>query len=236
MMRGGFSFMDEVERFKGQCRDLPRAFTWGCVDVLPFHGRHLELCLRLNAGATIDAIRNDWWKVAEWQQELAKFQGPWTGGGDGELYETLSSLQTGGRSYARLAGWLNERIVELLQEHVAYTHHFERDWSRAARAFKTQLDAFLWHVEWCEKHDHNPYQYGRTSRLLAAMGLPQEDITCWCDALTCELERIAKLERQAVIGPDEAERKRKRLARDGPITRDPVISRVRAWRKVVKTG
>jgi hypothetical protein len=76
----------------------------------------VELHIELSRGKPTRDGLVYWWPVIEqWQAKLIEWQGPWRHGGIGYVEALMLTYKKDGRSYAKIADWLNAMLLEDLQ-------------------------------------------------------------------------------------------------------------------------
>jgi hypothetical protein len=173
-------------------------------------GGRVEMSLKIE-GASLEQIKRHWREIDAWRQLLLIWQGPSLLGGANGLFNSLDlEHRTQGGSYAELAKRLNNMVAKDL---TAYLED--------RRAFLQALDADMFHthvdvIQWQQQTGHYGFGLVRAQSLLHDMGLKEADIRQWCANGLRNLRQG-----QPPFPLDE-----------GPITRDYVIMRLRAWRRL----
>ncbi len=212
--------------FQGQNSDLPVFFESALWIRFQRESGHIHMSLQFppHRRISLDDIREAWPAIAEWQKRLEAHQGPWQNGGEGRLFGLLHTLHEDGVSYAQLAEYVNRCVVRDLREYLV----FRRSGQEAFGLLDEELRALDQYVYLGADAPCTPLtgnQFGREHAMstLVAMGLSEAEASEWCDAI---LENLAAGEAAYEEG-------------GGPVARDHIISRLRAWRArpgVVKIG
>lgn len=104
-----------VLRFMGANHDLEQCGERGVrMRFCETEGR-IEMSIVIMEDTPMKAVRDFLPTVREWRDRLKLYQGLWTKGGEGYLYEMLRFRHQGGWSYRKLAEWINRRIVGFLE-------------------------------------------------------------------------------------------------------------------------
>jgi hypothetical protein len=213
----------DISEFLEDNGDLPHeGFSWGRV-VFVSDGNRIALHLHLSEKATIDAIRRGWGVISEWRRRLTAWQGASPSDSWESLWQWgLDHFAQRGTAYRQLANGINETVVELLRKHLEET----QDCERARWRCKSEVDLLRWRLE----HQCLGVHIRMAADVLRCMGISEVDVMEWGREAVPELVRIDNLERQNVISAEKAKRQRAAIARNGPIKRKHIISRVEAWR------
>ncbi|MBI1294298.1 hypothetical protein GC175_04990 [bacterium] len=76
----------------------------------------IEIVVRIDEHTTRNDLGNAHPLASEWRKRLLQFQGPWIGGGIGELYFKLWLMhKRWKRSYQEIADFLNSTLVKHIQ-------------------------------------------------------------------------------------------------------------------------
>lgn len=114
-------------RFEGLCHDLPEALPGVSIRVVDGYMKQgwLEIVVALDESTTRKNLLEAYPIINEWRNRLVEYQGPWTGGGDNELYERLSTMHPG-RSYNTIARNLNDLLARQVERLVKALRALEK--------------------------------------------------------------------------------------------------------------
>ncbi len=173
--------------------------------------KRISLCIEIDDDSTIEGVVQAWHEVLRWRELLQRYNGPWLGGGKSALFYHLDLRHRhGGRSYPKLARWLNDKIATHMQGYARYLAlpAFPRDstWLERLRLLD-QLE---------KEHGADHLAARRADDILAALR----------PSLSGD-ERVEILEG----GLAEIKAGRPPFLPDFPIAAADVRERVREWRK-----
>ncbi len=228
---------DQLQRFLDANTDLPVELDGLIIHFYSAGYRHYHVCLELAEDTTVDDIRGAWYVISEWKRRLYTWQGPCKESDPGSLYRQLYDNHKKGLSYQRLADQLNDDVVRWLRGYFLYKQEFEKNKDRfGLHALPTypltlgtpefeRIMAFNEYIS--EKMSAQKIEgieptgwavgLGGAIELLQFMGLSEIDAQEWCQEILANLE----------AGKPPC------LLGGGPITKDHVISRIRAWRQKI---
>lgn len=159
---------------------------------------------------TSRASLNRWWcAIDTWRECLRTWQrSNWADGDDGWLFGSLDRDHQERQPYARIAQQLNDLIAWMLTEVLSEEHAIQAVVD--AGEIQTNRDRFQWRVE----KGKLQLGLGHARQILQAMGFAETDIDVWIQ------DTLQSLRTGQPAFPSG----------QGPISRDHVISRLKAWR------
>jgi hypothetical protein len=164
------------------------------------HHDVVQMFVEIRSPFSFEKIKAHRKEIEVWHDRLQNLQGPLSDGGKDLLFFSFHMRNLHGESYQCLTDMLNVKIAEEL---VSWKDQQSREGAFVAQ-FRGQLRITV---------DFSGCLYGGAAVWMRAMGFTEEEIMICCEAA---LENIAH--NKPAFLPGE------------PISRDHVISRLRAWR------
>ena len=168
----------------------------------------VQMFVEIQESTTREDVISHWGEIRTWRDLLNSWQGPSSIAAERHLLYQLHEQQKGGRKYSAIANSLNQTVVHHLREYVQY----ERATQRAIQLGKIITTWDL--MEWQSKSPHNPFRLQHAQDLLRMMGLNESDVQEWCNHIMNNIQ----------------EGKPALLPKQGPVTRDHVIGRLKTFR------